>query len=153
MNNKSNREFLRHVISTVFYRADKAIDGADENFGEFSTPDNSKTPNEILAHCADLYEWALSNALGDNEWKPVSSKTWAKNSIRFYESLIAFDDFLASDKPFETEPERLFQGPIADSLTHIGQLMLLRRVAGIPVKGENFLKADIKIGVKDQHTC
>jgi hypothetical protein len=42
--------------------------------------------------------------------------------------------------------ENLFQGPIADALTHTGQLAMLRRFAGSPVRGENFYGAAITVG-------
>ena len=62
---------------------------------------------------------------------------------RFYGALENFDDYLGSNLPLESSPEKLFQGPIADALTHIGQLTMLRRLSGSPVKGENYFKADI----------
>ena len=40
----------------------------------------------------------------------------------------------------------MFQGPIADALTHIGQIGMMRRMAGAPVRGENYFKADIAAG-------
>jgi hypothetical protein len=42
--------------------------------------------------------------------------------------------------------ERLFQGPIADALTHVGQLAMLRRVAGSPAWSENYSVAKITAG-------
>ena len=35
---------------------------------------------------------------------------------------------------------------IADALTHVGQLMMLRRMSGSPVYGENYIVADIVTG-------
>jgi hypothetical protein len=43
--------------------------------------------------------------------------------------------------------ERLFQGPIADALTHTGQIAMLRRMAGCAMKGENYFKAEVTTGV------
>src|SRR2546426_11302508 len=37
------------------------------------------------------------------------------------------------------------QGPIADALTHIGQIAM-RRLAGAPIKGESYFAAEILIG-------
>jgi hypothetical protein len=65
---------------------------------------------------------------------------------RFYEALRLFDDFLASDLPTDVEAEKLFQGPIADALTHVGQLATLRRLAGSPVRGESYFRAEIVVG-------
>jgi hypothetical protein len=35
---------------------------------------------------------------------------------------------------------------IADALTHIGQIAMLRRLAGAPVRGENYFRAEIILG-------
>jgi hypothetical protein len=40
----------------------------------------------------------------------------------------------------------LIQGPIADALTHVGQIAMLRRLAGCPIPGENYFAADIAPG-------
>jgi hypothetical protein len=60
--------------------------------------------------------------------------------------LKSFDDFLASNAPVEAPLEKLFQGPIADALTHVGQLAILRRLARAPVKSENYYAAEIVPG-------
>jgi hypothetical protein len=53
---------------------------------------------------------------------------------------------LESEEPLGCAPEKLFQGPIADSLTHIGQIAMLRRLADAPVRAENYFKATIETG-------
>jgi hypothetical protein len=35
---------------------------------------------------------------------------------------------------------------VADSLAHIGQIAMLRRLAGAPVRAENYAKADVSAG-------
>jgi hypothetical protein len=65
---------------------------------------------------------------------------------RFFAALEAFDRRLASDRALAVAPEKLFQGPIADALTHVGQIAMLRRMAGCPVRGENYFVAPIEIG-------
>ena len=60
-----------------------------------------------------------------------------------FSAMKALDDFLASDAPLQANAEKLFQGPIADALTHVGQLCMLRRLAGSPVRGENYSVAEV----------
>ena len=38
------------------------------------------------------------------------------------------------------------QGPVADALTHVGQLAMMRRLSGSPIRGENFIEAAIVAG-------
>jgi hypothetical protein len=140
------REFLRHTLATVAYRGCKTLRDAPESFAGFKSADSSRTPVEILAHMGDLYEWSLSVARGAEKWHNSKPLEWDKEVQRFFAALKNFDDYLASEAPLRAPIERLFQGPIADSLTHIGQLAMLRRLAGSPIKGENYVVAEITAG-------
>ena len=94
----------------------------------------------------DLFDWALRMAKGEPKWTTATPQPWDAECKRFFATLKAFDDFLASDAELGYEMTRLFQGPIADALTHTGQLAMLRRFSGAPMKGESYNRADIVIG-------
>jgi hypothetical protein len=138
------RELLRHTLATVAYRAARALDGAPAHFAGFDGA--GRLPLQILAHMGDLLDWSLSTAMGQERWRPSQPLAWADEQQRFFSLLQAFDAFLASDEPLQAPVERLFQGPVADALTHVGQLAMLRRMAGSPVHGENFYVAAIAAG-------
>jgi hypothetical protein len=140
------RALLRHTVATVAYRGGKAVRGAPATFAKFAVGDPPKTPEQILAHIGDLFDWALSIAQGAQKWNNSTPLAWDDEVARFFAALKRFDEYLASDAPLAAEPERLFQGAIADSLTHVGQLAMLRRLAGCPIKGENYYVADITTG-------
>jgi hypothetical protein len=140
------RELLRHALATVAYRAGKAIRNAPETFAEFQGGEGSRTPGQILAHMGDLFDWALSIAKGQRTWKDSTPLAWEKETERFFAVLKNFDDYLASSEPLHAAPEKLFQGPVADSLTHIGQIAMLRRMAGGPVRGESYFDAQVALG-------
>ena len=142
----SSREMLRHTVATLAYRAGKSLRGAPDSFAEFSSGEKGRTPAKILAHMGDLLDWALSIAKDKQEWRDSAPLPWAQGVERFFKALQAFDDYLASDLPLATPPEKLFQGPIADALTHVGQITMLRRLAGSPVRAENYFKAAIAAG-------
>ncbi|HLN99169.1 MAG TPA: hypothetical protein VK208_11965 [Pyrinomonadaceae bacterium] len=142
----SARELLRHTLATLAYRGGKAIRDAPPQFATFRAAENSRTPLEILAHIGDLLGWGLSIARGNEEWKSATGVGWQDEATRFFRELQAFDDYLASIEPLACAPQKLFQGPIADALTHVGQIAMLRRMAGTPVRGENYFKADIAAG-------
>ena len=141
-----NRQLLRHTLATVAYRGGKAVRGAPDGFSGFRAGETSRTAGEILAHIGDLFAWALSLAEGRQVWKDAALRPWDEEVARFHRVLEGFDAHLASEKPLGFPAERLFQGPIADALTHVGQLTLLRRLAGSPVRGENYFKAEITAG-------
>jgi hypothetical protein len=138
------REMLRHTLATVAYRAARALEGAPDHFAGFEG--TGRMPVQILAHMGDLFDWALSAAIGEERWQAAQPRAWAEEQRRFFESLQTLDAFLASDAPLRAPAERLFQGPLADALTHVGQLAMLRRLSGSPTIGENFFVAEIKAG-------
>lgn len=140
------RQLLRHTVATLGYRAGKVLRDAPPQFAAFAAGDSTRTPLQILAHIGDLLDWALMMARGTPAFRPSEPLPWDREVARCFAALRAFDDFLASDARLAEPPARLFQGPIADALTHTGQLSLLRRLAGAPVRGENYFVADIAVG-------
>jgi len=142
----AKRALLRHAVATVAYRGGKAVRGAPPAFADFQAGGTIRTPATILAHIGDLFDWALSIAKGAQAWRDSSPLAWDQEVARFHEALKRFDEYLASDAPLACEPEQLFQGPVADALTHVGQLTLLRRLSGAPMRSENYFRADIASG-------
>jgi len=140
------RQLLRHTIATLAYRGGKVLRGAPDSFAGFRTLEQSRSPADILAHIGDLLDWGLSMAQGAQRWANSTPLPWAEERKRFFSALAALDAFLASNEPLAAPAEKLFQGPIADALTHIGQLALLRRLAGSPIRGENYFAANIEAG-------
>jgi hypothetical protein len=140
------RQLLRHTLATVAYRGGKALRGAPEHFGTFHIGDKTRTPAQILAHIRDLFDWALAIAQGNQAWHDSQPLPWNAEVERFFTAVQKFDNYLASSDTLHASAEGLFQGPVADVLTHIGQIAMLRRLAGSPVKGENYFKADIAAG-------
>ena len=137
---------LRHTVATLAYRGAKAVRGAPETFASFHASETTRTPAQILAHVGDLLDWALSIAKGDEAWNNSEPLLWDQEVARFHQALESFDNYLASDADLKATCERLFQGPIADALTHVGQLTMLRRLAGGPIKGENYSRAKMEAG-------
>jgi hypothetical protein len=140
------RELLRHAVATLAYRGGKAIRGAPDGFADFKASEKTRTPGQILAHLGDLIDWGLSMAKGKQEWHDSSVLSWDEGAKRFFAALQLFDDYLASDRPLHSSAERLFQGPVADALTHVGQIAMLRGIAGSSIRAENYFKADIAAG-------
>ena len=143
---ESSRQLLRHTVATLAYRGAKVLRGAPAEFAEFRVVESTRTPGQILAHLGDLLDWALSLADGSQQWHNSGPLQWGAGAQRFFASLTAFDKYLASGKPLSCPSEKLFQGPIADALTHVGQIAMLRRLANVPIRGENYLVADIVAG-------
>jgi hypothetical protein len=137
---------LRHTLAALAYRATRALESAPADFAAFESGLNPKTPAQILAHMGDLMDWAISLVEGDQKWQNASPLLWDQEITRFFTALEAFDRALGSTAVDAKTANRLFQGPIADALTHTGQIAMLRRMAGCPAKGENYFVANIEEG-------
>ncbi|MGA8764792.1 MAG: hypothetical protein WB562_18125 [Candidatus Sulfotelmatobacter sp.] len=150
MSNSSNsdpkRGLLRHALATLAYRGGKAMRKAPAEFAGFQAGQGTRMPGQILAHVGDLMDWACSIAAGKQTWSDSKPLPWDKEVDRFFAALKRFDDYLASSEPLQAPAEKLFQGPIADAFTHVGQIAILRRLAGAPIKGENYFAAEIVAG-------
>jgi len=146
MNSDPARTLLRHTLATLAYRGRKVLAGAPDSFATFRLMEQGRSPAEILAHIGDLLDWGLSIAKGAQSWNNSAPLPWAEEVQRFFSALAALDSYLASSEPLSCPAEKLFQGPIADALTHVGQLAMLRRISGSPIRGENYYVAKIEAG-------
>lgn len=140
----AKRALMRHFLATLAYRSRKTIVGAAADFGNFAGA--GKTPSAILSHMGDLLSWSIS-WFSEQRWNPANETDWDKNVSRFYTLLKDLDALLAGDAKLACHNEdRMLQGPLADAMTHVGQLAMLRRMAGAPTKPENFAESPVTIG-------
>jgi len=142
----SDIPLLRHTLATLAYRTAKTLRGAPSGFENFRAAPSTRTAIQIVAHMADLMEWALSAAEGQPVWREGRPESWDNEVARFFAAIKALDERLAKPATPACSPEKLFQGPIADALTHVGQLATLRRIAGSRIRGENYFVAQIAAG-------
>jgi hypothetical protein len=142
----SSRELFRHALAAVAYRGGKTLRGAPESFADFAAGEGGRTAGRLVAHLGDLMAWALSMAEGQQKWSDSKPLAWKQEVDRFFAALKAFDDYLASGQEVHAPLENLFQGPVADALTHVGQLAMMRRMAGCPISGENYFVAEMVAG-------
>ena len=137
------RAIMAHFLAAVAYRTQKALQGAPESFANFRAREGVRTPHELIQHMTSVLGYARTFFVGGN-WRPERLPTFDAEIHRFHEILESLRDHLLSDEPLrEVSFEQLLQGPLADAMTHAGQLALLRRLHGHPVPPENFVYADI----------
>lgn len=137
---------FRHALATLAYRAGKVLRDAPPEFHAFRPAEGGRSAGQILAHMGDLMDWSISIVEKREVWPDSKPQTWTEDVQRFFDGLARFDAGLASPTTDAAQLERLFQGPVADALTHVGQLAMMRRMAGAPIRGENYFKADIAAG-------
>jgi hypothetical protein len=141
-----DRALLRHMLATLAYRAAKSVRGAPEEFEGYRASPTTRTPVEILAHMGDLMDWGLSMSSAKPLWNTSTPLPWGREVERFFAAVTAWDAWLAKGEPLAAPAGKILQGPIADALTHTGQINLLRRMSGSPVRGESYARATIEIG-------
>jgi len=141
-----HRQLLRHTLATLAYRGAKALRGVSQEVAGHRLGASTRTPLEILGHVNDLLDWALGMCRGEHVWHDSTPASWEREAARFHATLEALDTRLAAAEPLGFPEGRIFQGPVADALTHIGQIALIRRLAGSPVRGENYFRAHIEVG-------
>ena len=140
------REVLRHMVATVAYRGGLAVVDAPENFAVFRAHETTRTPGEILAHIGDLLEGSLHLVKGEMVYLTSAPLPWKEEVTRFFAAVKAFDSYLASEGPLACPVEKLVQGPVGDALTYVGQLVMLRRMAGAPIRSGAYFTAEIVAG-------
>jgi hypothetical protein len=140
------RELLRHLVATLAFRGGIAVTEAPENFAEFRAGETTRSAGEILAHVGDLVQGSCFLMKGEFVYLQSPPQSWAEDVRRFFAVIEEFDSFLASGAPLAQPVEKILQGPVADALTHVGQIVMLRRLAGRPIEAESYFTAEIKAG-------
>ena len=148
----TKRQALRHLLATVAYRGGLAITDAPENFTAFRPHETTRTAGEILAHIGDLLEGSLYLVKGEMVYLMSAPLPWIEEVRRFFAAVKQFDLYLASEAPMAIPIERLIQGPVGDALTHVGQIVMLRRMAGSPIRSTPYFTAEIVAGEIDEST-
>jgi hypothetical protein len=138
-------ELLRHAVATLAYRAEKVLRDVPAGFDSFRPSPTSRTPVEVLSHLGDLMEWGERMARGEMRWTPGRSTEWILARERFFRGLARLDAAL-SEPGAAAYTAVIFQGPVADALTHAGQLAMMRGMCGAPVRPESYARASIRAG-------
>jgi len=146
------REVLRHMVATVAYRGGLAVVDAPESFAEFRAHETTRTPGELLAHIGDLLEGSLHLLKGEMVYLTSTPLPWKDEVTRFFSAVKNLDLYLASEAPLGCPVEKLVQGPIGDALTHVGQIVMLRRMSGNPIRPAGYFTAEIVAGEIDAET-
>ena len=142
---KTQTTIVRHIVATLAYRAAKVLRGVPPGFAQTSFGESTRKPVLIVAHMADLAMYAIRVTQGQLLFKAEGSDDWEREVARFFDNLATLDRELASTS-VEFSVEKLIQGPLADALTHVGQLAMLRGMAGAPVRPESFARAEVVAG-------
>ncbi len=145
-NGNHDRSLLRHALATLAYRGGKVLRDVSLEVAQFRAAEGVRTPAEILAHICDLLDWGLSMSDGSRKWNDSKPQAWNEDYKRFFAALQAWEDYMASPAELHASLEKLFQGPVADALAHVGQIAILRRIAGAPIRAENYFAADVVVG-------
>ena len=139
-----SRLLLQHFLAALAYRTQKALRGAPDDFADFRAGTHVRTPHELVWHMTGVIGYARTMLHG-GRFVPPRMPTFAAEVARFHDTLAALrDDFADAALEARISDEQFLQGPLADAMTHAGQLAMLRRLAGSPVASENFIFAEVR---------
>ncbi len=139
------------MVATLAYRAAKVLRDVPPEFSGFAMAPGRRPAVQIVAHLGDLMTWACYLADGEYRWAAEGSPDWNREVDRFFDRLGALDQRLSREDALGYPAEILIQGPLADALTHVGQLAMMRGAAGLPVRPESYARADIQAGRVGPH--
>lgn len=142
----ATRALLRHTVATLAYRAAKVLRDVPDGFGATRLTPDGRCAADILAHMVDLLAWGERLAHGEYRWEAGGVPAWDVSVERFFAGLASLDAALADPRLSSYPAGTMFQGPIADALTHVGQLAMLRSLVGQPVRPESYARASIETG-------
>ena len=140
------------MVATVAYRGGLAVVDAPESFAAFRAHETTRTPGELLAHIGDLLEGSLHLLKGEMVYLTSTPLPWKDELTRFFSAVKNLDSYLASEAPLACPVEKLVQGPIGDALTHVGQIVMLRRMSGNPIRPAAYFTAEIVAGQINEET-
>ena len=136
------RELLHHFLAAIAYRLQKALRGAPDTFPEFRVAPMVRTPHELVCHITSVLGYARTYFIGGTF--SLTPSDWESDIQALHAMLADFGRHLSDGTPFRnTDEKHMLQGPLADAMTHVGQIAMLRRLAGSPVHPENFIVANI----------
>ncbi len=141
-----DRATLRHILATLAYRTRQVVRQVPDGYPDFDAGCGVRTPHNILGHMSGVIAYAV-HCFGEEPWGRLEPLSWDDEKRRFERGLEQLDEHLRNgDEPQAASLSALLQGPLCDCMTHVGQLATLRRMSGLAVPGENFMKAPIVVG-------
>ena len=140
------RDMIRHFLASIADHATKALKNAPVNYPQLDIGKGVKTPRQILHHITGVLSYAHS-VYEHYDTTYFDQKPWDDEVKHFYETLSKLDKSFQEKSPREVSEEQILQGPLSDAMAHIGQLLMLRRLADSSIPSENFIYADIKKGL------
>jgi hypothetical protein len=136
---QEKRELLRYFLAAIAYRAQKALWDAPPGFKHFRAAPGVRTPHQLVCHITNVLGYGRTYFVGGTFSSRVPTD-WAEDLKALHEMLEDLGEHLLTGSSLRaTTEERLLQAPLSDAMTHVGQLALLRRLAGSPVRPENFM--------------
>jgi hypothetical protein len=137
-----HRVMLRHFLAAIAYRTQKSLRGAPEGFGGFRVAPGVRTPAELVRHMTSVLGYATTFFVG-GAFDATPLATLENEVARLHATLSRLHEHFANGSFERMRPEGFLQGPLADAMTHVGQLAMLRRLYGAPVPPENFIFAEV----------
>lgn len=138
------RAAARALLASLAFRVRHAWRDAPAGFAERRPAEGARSPEELVRHLVDLLRFAAT-AFDAPPTAPApapAERAGDASALAAFEAACrdldrALRDGAAAGTPRDAaalDPAAMLRGPLADALTHAGQLTLLRRLADAPVE-------------------
>ena len=138
----TERLLLNHFLAALAYRTQKALRDAPAGFGDFRPQDGVRSPVELVRHMTSVLGYACTLFTG-GRYRPDPLPTLDAEIARFHQMIERLAGHIESTASLgegvTTGPPQ--HGQLADMRHGVGELAMLRRLAGAPVQPENFVFA------------
>jgi hypothetical protein len=140
------RDTTRRLIATLAFRTRHALKNAPTGFEDFEAGMDVRTPHQIIHHMNDCVSMT-NDMLSGRKPERLEVMSFMETVETFHEKMSALDKTLADvELPDDEKCLRILQGPLCDAMTHVGQLMMIRRLMGASIPGATYYRSDIKNG-------
>ena len=135
----SGGSVIARLLDGLGFRFYWATEGLIPEDYRFSPGSGCYSIDELVAHIWGLVNWIGLSSLGHGERRPQDVQSQRESVLRMLKRLrdhfAALSDLELGEIEVDGHPFwRLLNGPMADALTHVGQINSFRRLAGHPAK-------------------
>lgn len=139
-------ETLRCYLAGLVFRFEHVTAGTGEEFAKFEAGHGVRTPQQIVRHMTGLV------LLARDQFEEVAGRRpeplpWPEEKSRFVATVWDFDTLVSKGSGLREDRSipsmaHVWNGPLSDLMTHVGQLATLRRLAGDPVPAVRYSQVD-----------
>jgi hypothetical protein len=128
---------IARLLDSLGFRFYWATEGLSAEQYAFSPGQGCQSIVELVGHIWGLTNWVCISVFGQGERRPEGAPSQRAHALemlyKLREHFVSLDDAALEAIAIDGHPFwHMINGPLADTLTHVGQINAFRRLAGNP---------------------